>query len=88
MEEEFQKNIDSFWPHTNITNNVEMTLGRLGAFNSLLSTHPEHASLQESISIKKFVMCRLGAEIRTRNMALNYKQKKLTADRKLSTFTD
>ena len=87
LEEEFKKNIDTFWPHTNITNKFEMTLGRLGAFNSLLSTHPEHASLLESISIKKFVMCRLGAEIRVRNMALSYKENKSIADRKLSTFT-
>ena len=87
LEEEFTRNIDTFWPHTNITNNLEMTLGRLGAFNSLLSTHPEHASLLESISIKKCVMCRLGAEIRVRNMALSYKEKKIAADRKLSTFT-
>ncbi|KAK0151072.1 hypothetical protein N1851_007763 [Merluccius polli] len=86
-EGEFTRNIDTFWPHSNITNNLEMALGRLGAFNSLLSTHPEHASLLESISIKKIVMCRLGAEIRQRNRALSYKENKLTADRKLSTFT-
>lgn len=85
LEGEFARYINTFWPHSNITNNLEMTLETLGAFNSLLSTHPEHASLIESISIKKFVICRLGAEIRQRNRALSYN--KLTADRKLSTFT-
>ncbi|KAL0993559.1 hypothetical protein UPYG_G00109730 [Umbra pygmaea] len=73
LEEELTRNIDTFWPHTNVTNSLEMTLWRLGAFNSLLSTHPEHASLLESISIKKSFMCRLGAEIRVRNRALSYK---------------
>lgn len=71
LDGEFARNINTFWPRSNITNNLEMTLENLGDFNSLLSTHPEHASLIESISIKKFVMCR----------------NKLTANRKLSTFT-
>ncbi|CAM4569919.1 unnamed protein product [Leuciscus chuanchicus] len=42
LEGEFARNINNFWPHSNITNNLEMTLENLGAFNSLLSTHPEH----------------------------------------------
>ncbi|KAF1384400.1 hypothetical protein PFLUV_G00119740 [Perca fluviatilis] len=74
LEEEFTRNIDTFWPHTNITNNLEMTLGRLGAFNSLLSTHPEHASLLESISIKKSVMCRLGNKSEEQGFELQRKE--------------
>ena len=56
-------------------------------FKSLFSSHPEHAILLETIAIKKFVMCRLGGEIRERNRRLSKQQMAKAAQRKLSTFT-
>ncbi|CAL8391542.1 unnamed protein product [Arctogadus glacialis] len=38
-------NSDAFWPLTQITKKMERALGSLGVFNSLFSSHPEHASL-------------------------------------------
>ncbi|CAM4570411.1 unnamed protein product [Leuciscus chuanchicus] len=87
LEGEFARHIDTFWPHNQITQKMERTLANLGVFNSLFSSHPEHASLLETIAIKKFVMCRLGAEIRERNRRLSKQQSAIAAQRKLSSFT-
>ncbi|CAL8363194.1 unnamed protein product [Boreogadus saida] len=47
LEREFagNANSDAFWPLTQITKKMERALGSLGVFNSLFSSHPEHASL-------------------------------------------
>ncbi|CAL8249951.1 unnamed protein product [Arctogadus glacialis] len=45
LEGEFARNINAFWPLTQITKKIERALGSLGVFNSLFSSHPEHASL-------------------------------------------
>ena len=87
LEGEFGRNIDAFWPLTQITKKMERALGSLGVFKSLFSSHPEHAILLETITIKKFVMCRLGGEIRERNRRLSKQQTAKAAQRKLSTFT-
>ena len=87
LEGEFGRNIDAFWPLTQITKKMERALGSLGVFKSLFSSHPEHAILLETIAIKKIVMCRLGGEIRERNRRLSKQQTAKAAQRKLSTFT-
>lgn len=57
------------------------------AFKEIFKIHPEHASLIEAISLQKFAMCRLGAEIRQRNKDLSVPNQKKVAERKRSSFT-
>lgn len=87
LEEAFARNIKIFWPRSGVCQNLVKTLEGTEAFSEIFREHPEHASLIEAVSLQKFTMCRLGAEIRIRNRDLSVHNQTKVAEKKLSTFT-
>ena len=55
------------WAAKGLAQRVKVALQLSGAFDGIHLQHPIHSKAIEAIALNKFVMCRLGAEIRARN---------------------
>ena len=73
----------------NITKHLKTSLRAAGVFAELHKTHPSHSKKIEEVALRKFIMCRVGAELRQRNVKqIKHRGEKATAKRKLSCFTE
>ena len=55
------------WASKGLAQRVREALQRSGAFDEIHTRHPTHSKAIEAIALKKFTMCRLGAEIKACN---------------------
>ncbi|XP_041918310.1 uncharacterized protein LOC121682290 isoform X1 [Alosa sapidissima] len=55
------------WAAKGLTKRLKEALQCGGAFSELHTQHPTHSKAIEKVALNKFVMCRIGAELRARN---------------------
>lgn len=87
LETKFKDTFKVLKTSTGLRRLIQTHLHGVNAFAVLHRAHPEHAALVEEIVIKKFTMCRIGAELRIQNQKFRMSQHKTVSERKLSAFT-
>lgn len=55
------------WAAKGLAQSLKMVLERSRAFDHIHIQHPAHSKAIEAIALDKYIMCRLGAEIKARN---------------------
>lgn len=79
------------WLKKKLTARLKTLLSDSGVFADLHRIHPAHSNAIEKVALNKYVMCRMGAELRARNQASQSKKKTrhdTTAQQKLTCFTN
>ena len=66
-ESNIKRELPRVWAAKGLAQKLKEALQRSGAFDEIHLQHQYHSKAIEAIALNKFIMCRLGAEIKARN---------------------
>ncbi|XP_062405523.1 uncharacterized protein LOC134095835 isoform X3 [Sardina pilchardus] len=64
-----EKALSEVWAAKGLTRRLKEALQNGGAFSELHAQHPTHSKAIEKVALDKFVICRIGVELRARNQS-------------------